>query len=137
MIQIDGKYYYSPCEKCIEPGCFGCIVHKVRQDLESERSKRVSAEQQIERELNPRIEAEKLRYDSWVLTDTGEKQYENFASLVDDIIDFVEKNEQYMDWDSEDGDLEEMILYLIRHRDEAPRIYISTRQEGSSDEEKT
>lgn len=132
MVQIDGKYYYSPCEKCQEPGCFGCIVEKNRQDLKNEQSERVLAEQRIKRELIPRIEAEKLRYDSWVLTDTGEWQYKNFVYLVDDMISFVEKNEQYMDWDSSDGDLEEMILYLIRHRDEVSKIYISKRQEGGS-----
>lgn len=137
MIQIDGKYYYSPCEKCSEPGCFGCIVQKVRQDLENERSKRIFAENRIEKELEPRIKNEKHCYDSWVLADTGEKQCEDFASMIDDMIDFVEKNEQYMDWDSGEGNLEEMILYLIHNRNEAPRLHISKRQEWSLDEEKT
>ena len=123
-VYIDGKYYYSPCEKCIENSCFSCTLRKYKEDLEKERDKRASAEWRIEKELEPRIKAEKYCYDRWVSTDTGAEECEHFLSLIDKMIDFVEDNDKYMEWDSSSGDLEEMILYLIRHKDDVKHMSI-------------
>ena len=116
-VYIDGKYYYSPCEKCRENSFYSCTLRKYQEDLEKERDKRTSAEWRIERELEPRIKAEEHAYDRWVSTDTGAEACECFSSLIDELIEFVEDNEKYMEWDRGSGNLEEMILHLIRNKD--------------------
>lgn len=121
---IDGRYYYSPCEKCKENSCYSCTLRKYQEDLQSERDRRTSAEWRIERELEPRIKAEEQAYDRWVLTDTGAEACECFSFLIGEMIDFVEDNDKYMEWDSPCGDLEEMILYLIRNRNSGIPLYI-------------
>lgn len=124
-VTIDGRYYYSPCEDCKENSCYSCVVSKYQKDLQSERDKRMSAEWRIEKELEPRIKAEKTSYDRWVLTDTGEKACESFSGLIDELIDFVEENEKYMEWEEPNGDLEHMILYLIKNKDKDKDLFIS------------
>lgn len=123
-VYIDGRYYYSPCEKCRENSCYSCTLRKYQEDLQSEREKRTSAEWRIERELEPRIKAEERAYDFWVSEDTGAEACECFSSLIDEMIDFVEDNDKHMEWDSRSGDLEEMILYLIRHKDDVKHLSI-------------
>ena len=93
-------------------------IYKYKEDLESERDRRSSAEWRIEKELEPRIKAEKDSYDRFVLTDTGERACESFSNLIEELIDFVEDsyNEEYMDWEEADGNLEQKILYLIKNR---------------------
>ena len=117
-VYIDGRYYYSPCEKCKEDGCYSCALKKYKEDLESERDRRSHAEYRIEQELEPRIKAERDSYDRWVSTDTGAEACECFSSLLDELIDFVKNpdNEKYMDWEDADGDFEQKILYLIKNR---------------------
>ena len=116
-VYIDGKYYYSPCEKCRENSCYSCTLKKYQEDLEKERDKRTSAEWRIERELEPRIKAEEQSYDRWVSTDTGAEVCYCFSSLIDELVEFVEDNDKYMEWDRGSGNLEEMILHLIRNKD--------------------
>lgn len=123
-IEIDGHSYYSPCGECKDGYCSSCIIHKYQEDLNSERDKRASAEWRIERELEPRIKAEERAYDLWLSEDTGIVACESFSSLIDEMINFVEDNDKYMDWDSRGGDLEEMILYLIRNKDSIEHLYI-------------
>ena len=117
-VYIDGRYYYSPCEKCKENSCYSCTLRKYQEDLEKEKDKRASAEWRIERELEPRIKAERDSYDRFVSTDTGERACESFSSLIDELIDFIEDpyNEKYMDWEDTNGNLEQKILYLIKNR---------------------
>ncbi len=117
-IEIDGRSYYSPCGECRDGWCSSCIIHKYQDDLEAERDRRSSAEWRIEKELEPRIKAEKDSYDRWVLTDTGERTCESFSGLIDELIDFVENpdNKKYMEWEDANGDLEQKILYLIKSR---------------------
>lgn len=126
-IQIDGRGYYSPCSECRDGYCSSCIIHKYQEDLNSERDRRTSAEWRIERELKPRIEAEKRSYDLWLAEDTGAEACEGFSSLIDEMINFIEDNEKYMDWDNTSGDLEEMILYLIRNRDNVKHLCIQNK----------
>lgn len=118
-IQIDGRSYYSPCSECKDGYCSSCVIHKYQEDLESERDRRSSAEWRIEKELEPRIKAEKDSYDRFVSTDTGERACESFSSLIDELIDFIENpdTKKYMEWEDPYGDLEEMILFLIKNRD--------------------
>lgn len=117
-IQIDGKYYYSPCESCKDRWCNSCVLNKYIDDLKSERDRRNSAEWRIEKELEPRIKAERDSYDRWVSTDTGAEACDCFSSLLDELIDFVEAedNKKYMEWEDATGDLEQKILYLIKNR---------------------
>ena len=117
-IEIDGRSYYSPCSECRDRWCSSCIIYKYKEDLESERDRRSSAEWRIEKELEPRIKAERDSYDRFVLTDTGERACESFSSLIDGLIDFIEDpyNKKYMDWEESDGNLEQKILYLIKNR---------------------
>lgn len=116
-VYINGRYYYSPCEKCKENSCYSCTVTKYKEDLQSEKDRRSSAEWRIERELEPRIKAEEQAYDRWVLTDTGAEACYCFSSLIDELVEFVEDNDKYMEWDKGSGNLEEMILHLIRNKD--------------------
>lgn len=125
-VYIDGRYYYSPCEKCKENSCYSCTLTKYKEDLESERDKRIHAEWRIKNELDPRIKAERDSYDRWVSQDTGAEACDSFSSLIDEMIDFVEDPDikKYMDWEDANGDLEEMILYLIRNKDDVEHLCI-------------
>jgi len=123
-ITINGRSYYSPCSECKDGYCSSCVIHKYQEDLNSERDRRTSAEWRIERELEPRIKAEERGYDLWLAEDTGAEACDCFSELVDNMIDFVEDNDKYMDWDSRSGDLEEMILYLIHHKDNIEHFHI-------------
>lgn len=123
-ITIDGRSYYSPCGECKDGYCSSCVIHKYQEDLNSERDRRTSAEWRIERELEPRIKAEERSYDLWLAEDTGVEACDCFSELVDNMIDFVEDNDKYMDWDSRSNNLEEMILYLIHHKDNVGHLYI-------------
>jgi len=126
-VYIDGRYYYSPCEECRANSCYSCTVTKYKEELELERDRRSSAEWRIEKELEPRIKAEKNSYDRWVSQDTGERACESFSSLIDELIEFVENpdTEKYMDWEDSNGDLEQKILYLIKNRVDDNLYYIS------------
>lgn len=123
-ITIEGRDYYSPCSDCKDGYCSSCVIHKYQEDLSFERDKRISAEWRIESELEPRIKAEERSYDLWLAEDTGAEACESFSSLIDEMINFVEDNDKYMDWDSSSGDLEEMILYLIHNKDNVGHLYI-------------
>ena len=129
-VYINGRYYYSPCENCKENSCYSCILTKYKEDLESERDRRSSAEWRIEKELKPRIKAERDSYDRFVLTDTGERACESFSSLIDELIDFVEDpyNKKYMDWEDSDGNLEQKILYLIKNRVDDDLYYVAEKE---------
>lgn len=113
-ITIDGRDYYSPCSKCKDRSCYSCVIQKYQEDLKSERDGRASAEWRIEHELNPRIKAEKTSYDFWLKEDTGRREYEDFCDQLDELVNMVEDNEVYFEWDNKDGDLYEKVLDLIK-----------------------
>lgn len=123
-ITIDGRSYYSPCSECKDGYCSSCVIRKYQEDLNAERDGRTSAEWRIERELEPRIKAEERSYDLWLAEDTGADACYCFSELIDEMISFVEDNDKYMEWDSTSGDLEEMILYLIRNKDNVKHLSI-------------
>ena len=116
-IEINGRDYYSPCSDCKDRRCSSCVINKYKEDYQLERDKRSSAEWRIEKELEPRIKTERDSYDRWVSTDTGAEACDCFSSLIDELVEFVEDNDKYMEWDRSSGDLEEMILHLIRNKD--------------------
>ena len=115
-VYIDGRYYYSPCEKCKDKECYSCTLTKYKEELKLETDKRMSADFRIRTELEPRIKAERDSYDRWVSTDTGAEVCDCFSSLLDELIEFVTENEKYMEWEDANGDLEQKILYLIKNR---------------------
>ena len=126
-ITIDGHSYYNPCATCKERSCYLCVLSKYKEDLQTEHDKRTHAEWRIEKELEPRIKAEKDSYDRWVSTDTGERACESFSSLIDELIDFIEDpgNRKYMEWEDVSGNLEQKILYLIKNRVDDDIYYIA------------
>ena len=123
-VYIDGRYYYSPCSKCKENSCYSCTLSKYKEDLQKEISRRTSAEFRISNELEPRIKMENQAYDNWVTYNTGERECECFSQLIEELIDFVEDNKKYMEWDDPHGDLEQKILFLIRNRVDDNLFYI-------------
>jgi hypothetical protein len=129
-VTIDGRSYYNPCATCKENSCYSCVLNKYKEDLKTEHDKRTNAEWRIEQELEPRIEAEKDSYDRWVSTDTGERACESFSSLIDELIDFVENpdNKKYMEWEDPYGEFEEMLLFLIKNRDDAKYYRITSEE---------
>ena len=113
-ITIDGRSYYSPCGECKDGYCSSCVICKYQEDLNAERDRRTSAEWRIERELEPRIKAEERSYDLWLAEDTGAVACECFCDKIDELVDMVKDDEAYFDWDYNDGELYEKILYLIK-----------------------
>ena len=114
-INIDGRNYYSPCSECKNRYCSSCVMQKYQEDIRSEIDRRTSAEWRIERELEPRIKAEKRAYDLWIAKDDGAEECECFYDKVDELVNLVKDNREVIfDWDYKDGDLYEQVLYLIK-----------------------
>lgn len=126
-ITIDGELYFSPCYNCFDKNCWSCVLTKYEKDIKIKESELSSANFKIRTELEPRIKAERDSYDRWLSEDTGAQACESFSGLIDDLIDFVEEADKYMDWDSRSGDLEEMILFLIKNREDDDLWYIEER----------
>lgn len=88
------------------------------------------AEFRIRTELEPRIQQERTTYDFWVKQQTGEEQRDYFCSTIDKLCDYVdEQNEDFFDWDWDKGDLYEMILFLIKNREDIDKYRISGKGE--------
>lgn len=84
-----------------------------------------NAEFRIRTELEPRIQQERTTYDFWVKQQTGEEQCDYFCSTIDKLCDYVdEQNEDFFDWDWDKGDLYEMILFLIKNREDIDKYKI-------------
>lgn len=85
-----------------------------------------NSEFHIRTELEPRIQQERTTYDFWVKQQTGEEQCDYFCSTIDKLCDYVdEQNEDFFDWDWDKGDLYEMILFLIKNREDIDKYKIS------------
>lgn len=89
-------------------------IQELNKELQKEQDTRRHYEFRIETELEPRIKQEKVAYDAWVTTDRAAEVSECFGDKVDGLIEMVEDNPDYFVWDSSDGDIYEMILFLIR-----------------------
>lgn len=85
-----------------------------------------NSEFHIRTELEPRIQQERTTYDFWAKQQTGEEQCDYFCSTIDKLCDYVdEQNEDFFDWDWDKGDLYEMILFLIKNREDIDKYKIS------------
>lgn len=82
----------------------------------------------VDNELEPRIKAEHTAYDYWVTEDPGCRACEHFESKLDDLINFVDENEEMLDWEDNRGNLSCKILYLIKHRNEDGIYYIEEKE---------
>lgn len=101
-------------------------VFKLNQELKKTTEDRDNAEFRIRTELEPRIQQERTTYDFWVKQQTGEEQCDYFCSTIDKLCDYVdEQNEAFFDWDWDKGDLYEMILFLIKNREDIDKYKIS------------
>lgn len=74
-------------------------------------------ESRIRNELEPRIQAEHRSYDAWVTTDPSAEGCDHWQALLDEMIAMVEENPTWFDWETMTGNLDEQILYVIKHRD--------------------
>ena len=91
--------------------------YQLTKKLEQIADARDHAEFRIRTELEPRIKQEQRRYDFWVTQQTGEEQCDYFCSTIDKLCDYIdEQNERFFEWEENDGDLYQMILYLIKNR---------------------
>lgn len=71
----------------------------------------------IQHELEPRIQAEKRSYDAWASYDPSPEGIEHWQSLLDEMISMVEDNPAWFDWEEGTGEMDEKILYVIKHPD--------------------
>lgn len=75
------------------------------------------AEFRILTELEPRIRQEQRSYDFWITQQTGAEQCDHFEYLVDELCDFVDSEyPEYFEWENPEGDLYDMILFLIKNK---------------------
>lgn len=90
------------------------------------------AEFRIRTELEPRIQQERTTYDFWVKQQTGEEQCDYFCSTIDKLCDYVdEQNEVFFDWDWGEGDVYEMILFLIKNREDIDIYKIEVKEDNA------
>ena len=112
-VYIDGRYYYSPCEKCNEDRCYSCTLSKYKDDLQKERDKRISAEFRIEKELETRLKQECAAYDRWVATDRAYEWCEAFEYQVDVLVEMFEEDFDWSQFDFDGDDLASKVAKLI------------------------
>jgi len=102
-VEVEGRYYYSPCSNCKERECYSCLLRKYQEDAEKAREGLRSAEFRIEQELEPRIKAEKQSYDRFVTTDPRIEWEDCFGFKVDELVDmFDEEFIEQFDFDGDD-----------------------------------
>lgn len=98
----------------------------LKQENRKLQEDRDHAEFRIRTELEPRIQQERTTYDFWAKQQTGEEQCDYFCSTIDKLCNYVdEQNESFFDWEWDKGDLYEMILFLIKNREEIDEYRIS------------
>lgn len=112
-VYIDGRYYYSPCEKCKENSCYSCILSKYKEDLQKERDGRTSAEFRIENELEPRIKQEERAYDRWVSTDRAYEWCDAFDYQVNVLVEMFEEDFDWSQFDFDGDDIMSRVAKLI------------------------
>lgn len=101
-------------------------IYELDKELKKATEDRDYAEFRICTELEPRIRQEQRSYDFWVKQQTGEEQCDYFCSTIDELCDYVdEQNEDFFDWDWDKGDLYEMILFLVKNREDIDKYKIS------------
>lgn len=89
----------------------------LKQENHKFQEERDHAEFRILTELEPRIKQEKRSYDFWITQQTGAEQCDHFKYLVDELCDFVDSEyQEYFEWENTEGDLYDMILFLIKNK---------------------
>lgn len=107
-------------------------VFKLNQELKKTTEDRDNAEFRIRTELEPRIQQERTTYDLWVKQQTGEEQCDYFCSTIDKLCDYVdEQNEGFFDWGLGEGDLYEMILFLIKNHEDIDIYKIEEKEDNA------
>ena len=90
------------------------------------------AEFRIQTELEPRIRQERRSYDLWVTQQTGEEQCNHFEYLVDELCNFVDDDYgENFEWEDAEGDLCEMILFLIKNREDIDIYEIKEKEDNA------
>ena len=112
-VYIDGRYYYSPCEKCRENNCYSCTLSKYKEDLRKEKERRTSAEFRIENELEPRLKQEGAAYDRWVATDRAYEWCDIFDFHVNELVEMFEEDFDWSQFDFDGDDITDKVAKLI------------------------
>ena len=100
----------------------------LKKQLDQAQDKNYHLQFRVDNELEPRIKAEHASYDRWVSEDPGCRAAECFESKLDDLIKFVDENEEMFDWADNQGDLTCKILYLIKFREDDRYHYIEWKE---------
>ncbi len=112
-VRIDGRYYYTPCDECKIEWCYSCILSKYKEDLRKEQERRTFAESRIERELEPRIQAECRAYDRYVLTDRSLEWCDTFDYKVNELMEMFEEDFDWSQFDFDGDDIVSKTAKLI------------------------
>lgn len=105
---------------------------QLTQELKQVTEDRDHAEFRIQTELEPRIKQEQRNYDAWITRATGEAEYQHFESLVDKLCDFVDSEyAECFECEDADGDLYQMILYLVKNREDIDIYRIEEKDEDN------
>lgn len=89
-------------------------VETLQKELRKEHEAKQSCEFRIQTELEPRIRQEGCSYDNYVATDPCAEASDAFEFRVDEHIEMVKESPLGFDWEESNGDVYEMILYLIK-----------------------
>ena len=94
-------------------------ISSLKQENRKLQEDKDNAEFRIRTELEPRIKQEERSYDSWATQQTGEAECHHFEKLVDEICDFADSEyAECFEWEEDDGDLYQMILFLVKNRED-------------------
>lgn len=96
---------------------------KLESQLTEERQEKDHLEFRVCHELEPRIQAEQRSYDAWATTDPSAEGCEHWLALLDEMVAMVDDNPSWFDWETQTGNLDERILWLIKHREDAVVIH--------------
>jgi hypothetical protein len=68
-----------------------------------------------------------LRDNEMFRIDAEHNKYNIFRDKLTELIEIVDENQDWMNWEDRLGDLEHKILYLIKNRKKDSRLYIKER----------
>lgn len=95
----------------------------LKKQVEKREEKIDELNSRIRNELEPRIQAEQRSYDAWATTDPSAEGCEHWLALLDEMVAMVDDNPSWFDWETQTGNLDERILWLIKHREDAVVIH--------------
>lgn len=112
-ITINGHSYWAPCGDCKDQYCSSCVLTKYQKDLDEERDKRTSAEFLIEKELEPRINAERMSYDAWATSDNIAEWCDAFDFKIKELVEMFDENFNFSEFDFDGEDIVSRVGKLI------------------------